>query len=128
MIARLQQHAHETFFISNQLERVHVRFSTRREAVLMRLVIELEGFGMHNDMADPLVQNLVVTKVKQINRHGWVRRATTNMPVHDTCYECLHDLKGDPKLQELVSEYICNYHAVSQMFYACTNDGGNIRE
>lgn len=119
-------YAYETFFISNQLERVHVRFSTRREAVLMRLVTELEGYGMNNDMTDPLVQNLVVTKVKQVNRHGWVRRSHTGTPVWDSCFECLYALKDDPKLQELLSEYIRNYHAISQMFYACADDEGNL--
>lgn len=128
MITRHQQHAYETFFISDQLERIHVRFSSRREAVLMRLVTELEGFGMHNDMTDLLVRHLVVTEVTQIYRHGWVRRTLTGMPVWDTCYQCLHDLKDDPKLEELVGEYIRNYHAVSQMFYACTDDEGNLSE
>lgn len=130
-MARLQQPAYtyETFFISNQLERIHVRFSTRREAVLMRLVTELEGYGMNNDMTDPLIQHLVVTKVRQINRHGWVQRGgSTYRHVHDTCYQCLHILKDDPKLEELVGEYIRNYHTVSQMFYACTDDEGNLRE
>lgn len=94
----------------------------------MRLVTELEGFGMHNDMTDPLVHNLVVTKVKQINRHGWVKRILTGMPIHDTCYQCLYTLTDDPKLEELVGEYIRNYHAVSQMFYACTDDKGNLKE
>lgn len=119
--------AYETFFISNQLERIHVRFSTRREAVLMRLVTELEGFGMNNDMTDPLVHNLVVNKVKQINRHAWVRKVLTGMPMSDTCFERLLDLQDDPKLQDLVSEYIRNYHAVSQVFYSCTDYEGNLR-
>ena len=121
-------YAYETFFISDQLERIHVRFSSRREAVLMRLVTELEGFGMHNDMTDRKVRHLVVTKVKQINHHAWVQRGgSTYRHVHDTCYECLLDLKGDPKLEELVGEYIRNYHAVSQMLYSCTDDEGNLK-